>query len=58
MAVPGDPITDISHRLNVSFVMKDGVVYRLKGAPPVDTNSFTLLFNSVMSVLNLTVGDP
>jgi hypothetical protein len=57
VAVPGDPITDISPRLNVSFVMKDGVVYRLKGAP-VDTNSFTLLFNSVMSVLNLTVGDP
>jgi hypothetical protein len=46
VAVPGDPITDISHMLNVSFVMKDGVDY------------FTLLFNSVMSVLNLTAGDP
>ena len=36
VAVPGDPTTDISRMLNVSFVMKDGVVYKLKGAP-VDT---------------------
>jgi imidazolonepropionase-like amidohydrolase len=33
VAVPGDPTTDISRMLNVSFVMKDGVVYKLKGAP-------------------------
>jgi imidazolonepropionase-like amidohydrolase len=38
VAVPGDPTTDISRMLNVSFVMKDGVVYKLKGAP-VDTGS-------------------
>jgi imidazolonepropionase-like amidohydrolase len=36
VAVPGDPTTDISRMLNVSFVMKDGVVYKLQGAP-VDT---------------------
>jgi imidazolonepropionase-like amidohydrolase len=36
VAVAGDPTTDISRMLNVSFVMKDGVVYKLKGAP-VDT---------------------
>jgi imidazolonepropionase-like amidohydrolase len=36
VAVPGDPTTDISRMLNVSFVMKDGVVYKLKGTP-VDT---------------------
>ena len=33
VAVPGDPTADISRMLNVSFVMKDGVVYKLKGAP-------------------------
>jgi imidazolonepropionase-like amidohydrolase len=37
VAVPGDPTTDISRMLNVSFVMKDGVVYKLQGAPVVDT---------------------
>ena len=37
VAVPGDPTTDISRMLNVSFVMKDGVVYKLKGTP-VETN--------------------
>jgi imidazolonepropionase-like amidohydrolase len=37
VAVPGDPTTDISRMLNVSFVMKDGVVYKLKGTP-VDTS--------------------
>lgn len=31
VAVPGDPIADISRMLHVSFVMKDGVVYKLKG---------------------------
>jgi imidazolonepropionase-like amidohydrolase len=36
VAVPGDPTTDISRMLTVSFVMKDGVVYKLKGVP-VDT---------------------
>ncbi|MGA2399154.1 MAG: amidohydrolase family protein [Steroidobacteraceae bacterium] len=36
VAVPGDPTADISRMLNVSFVMKDGVVYKLKGTP-VDT---------------------
>ena len=36
VAVPGDPTTDISRMLQVSFVMKDGVVYKLKGTP-VDT---------------------
>jgi imidazolonepropionase-like amidohydrolase len=38
VAVAGDPTTDISRMLSVSFVMKDGVVYKLKGAP-VDTGS-------------------
>ena len=38
VAVPGDPTADISRMLNVTFVMKDGVVYKLKGAP-VDTGS-------------------
>jgi imidazolonepropionase-like amidohydrolase len=33
VAVAGDPTTDISRMLNVSFVMKDGVVYKLKGTP-------------------------
>ncbi len=33
VAVPGDPIADISQMLHVSFVMKDGTVYKLKGAP-------------------------
>jgi imidazolonepropionase-like amidohydrolase len=36
VAVPGDPTTDISRMLNVTFVMKDGAVYKLKGTP-VDT---------------------
>jgi len=36
VAVPGDPTADISRMLNVTFVMKDGVVYKLKGTP-VDT---------------------
>lgn len=33
VAVPGDPIADISLMRRVSFVMKDGVVYKLNGAP-------------------------
>ncbi len=33
VAVPGDPIADISRMKQVSFVMKDGVVYKLNGAP-------------------------
>ncbi len=33
VAVPGDPIADISLMMKVSFVMKDGVVYKLNGAP-------------------------
>jgi imidazolonepropionase-like amidohydrolase len=33
IAVPGDPIADISLMKQVSFVMKDGVVYKLNGAP-------------------------
>jgi imidazolonepropionase-like amidohydrolase len=33
VAVPGDPTADISRMLNVSFVMKDGVVYKLRGTP-------------------------
>ena len=33
VAVPGDPTADISRMLKVSFVMKDGVVYKLRGTP-------------------------
>jgi imidazolonepropionase-like amidohydrolase len=33
VAVPGDPLADISVMKRVSFVMKDGVVYKLNGAP-------------------------
>jgi imidazolonepropionase-like amidohydrolase len=33
VAVPGDPIADISLMKRVSFVMKDGVVYKLNSAP-------------------------
>ena len=33
VAVPGDPIADISLMKQVSFVMKDGTVYKLNGAP-------------------------
>jgi imidazolonepropionase-like amidohydrolase len=33
VAVPGDPIADISLMTRVSFVMKDGVVYKLNSAP-------------------------
>jgi imidazolonepropionase-like amidohydrolase len=33
VAVPGDPIADISLMKQVSFVMKDGVVYKLNGIP-------------------------
>ena len=29
VAVPGDPIADISVMKRVSFVMKDGIVYKL-----------------------------
>jgi imidazolonepropionase-like amidohydrolase len=33
VAVPGDPLADISVMKRVSFVMKDGVVYKLNGSP-------------------------
>ena len=33
VAVPGDPIADISLMKRVSFVMKDGVVYKLNSVP-------------------------
>jgi imidazolonepropionase-like amidohydrolase len=33
VAVPGNPIDDISLMKRVSFVMKDGVVYKLNSAP-------------------------
>ncbi len=33
VAVPGDPIADISAMTRVSFVMKDGVVYKLNSVP-------------------------
>jgi imidazolonepropionase-like amidohydrolase len=33
IAVPGDPIADISLMKRVSFVMKDGVVYKLDSVP-------------------------
>ena len=36
VAVPGNPIDDISVMKKVSFVMKDGVVYKLNSVP-VDT---------------------
>jgi imidazolonepropionase-like amidohydrolase len=38
VAVPGNPIDDISLMKQVSFVMKDGVVYKLNSAP-VDTGT-------------------
>ena len=38
VAVPGNPIDDISIMKRVSFVMKDGVVYKLNSAP-VDTGT-------------------
>jgi imidazolonepropionase-like amidohydrolase len=36
VAVPGDPVEDISVMKRVSFVMKDGVVYKLNSVP-IDT---------------------
>jgi len=36
VAVPGNPIDDISLMKRVSFVMKEGVVYKLNSVP-VDT---------------------
>jgi imidazolonepropionase-like amidohydrolase len=33
VAVPGDPIADISAMTRVSFVMKDGVVYKINSLP-------------------------
>jgi imidazolonepropionase-like amidohydrolase len=33
VAVPGDPTADISLMKSVSFVMKDGVVYKLNSQP-------------------------
>jgi imidazolonepropionase-like amidohydrolase len=33
VAVPGDPVADISLMKQVSFVMKDGVVYKMNGTP-------------------------
>lgn len=33
VAVPGDPVADISVMTRVSFVMKDGVVYKLNSVP-------------------------
>jgi imidazolonepropionase-like amidohydrolase len=33
VAVPGDPVADIGVMKRVSFVMKDGVVYKLNGSP-------------------------
>ncbi len=36
VAVPGNPIDDISLMKRVTFVMKDGVVYKLNSVP-VDT---------------------
>jgi imidazolonepropionase-like amidohydrolase len=38
VAVPGNPIDDISLMKRVSFVMKDGVVYKLNSVP-VDTST-------------------
>jgi imidazolonepropionase-like amidohydrolase len=37
VAVPGDPIADISVMKRVSFVMKDGVVYKMNGSPVEQT---------------------
>jgi imidazolonepropionase-like amidohydrolase len=31
VAVPGDPLTDISLMKRISFVMKDGIIYKHKG---------------------------
>jgi imidazolonepropionase-like amidohydrolase len=36
VAVPGNPIDDISLMKRVSFVMKEGIVYKLNSVP-VDT---------------------
>jgi imidazolonepropionase-like amidohydrolase len=36
VAVPGNPIDDISLMRRVSFVMKEGVVYKLRSTP-IDT---------------------
>jgi imidazolonepropionase-like amidohydrolase len=33
VAVPGNPLEDISLMKRVSFVMKDGVVYKLNSTP-------------------------
>jgi imidazolonepropionase-like amidohydrolase len=33
IAVPGNPLDDITLMQHVSFVMKDGVVYKLDGKP-------------------------
>ena len=33
VAVPGDPLADIALMKSVSFVMKDGVVYKQNGEP-------------------------
>jgi imidazolonepropionase-like amidohydrolase len=33
VAVPGDPVADISLMTHVSFVMKDGVVYKMNSVP-------------------------
>ena len=33
VAVPGDPIADISTMTHVSFVMKDGVIYKINSVP-------------------------
>ena len=37
VAVPGDPLADVSIMKRVSFVMKDGVVYKLNGSPVEQT---------------------
>jgi imidazolonepropionase-like amidohydrolase len=39
VAVPGDPIADISATARVDFVMKDGVVYRVPGRLPIGSGS-------------------
>ena len=33
VAIPGDPLEDISLMQNVSFVMKEGIVYKMNGQP-------------------------